>query len=301
MFSRLLIPLDGSSRAEAVLPAVAGFAKTLGVPVSLLHVIEKNAPEEVHDERHLRDRDEAARYLEGIKRVLQQQGIAVECHVHEDAVEKAADGIARHARELSADLIMMCTHGRGGIKRWLLGAVAQQVASAGETPVFLVPPDRDRASSFSCTSIVLPLDSKREHEAGVTVALFLAQKFHAAVHLACAVPRQHDISGKWTSVSRLLPGATQELLEQSVDQGEHYLKEMEKCFSERGIPVSSDLIRGDPKKTIKRAIKNLRPDLVVLGTHGRVGLGAFFEGSVAPEIGTACGVPVLLVPLKKDK
>ena len=61
MFKHLLVPLDGSPLAEAALPAAAYLAQKLGASVTLLHVIEQDAPQEIHGERHLTDPDEAQR------------------------------------------------------------------------------------------------------------------------------------------------------------------------------------------------------------------------------------------------
>ncbi len=63
MFKHLLVPLDGSKLAESALPVAAWLAKTLKAPITLLHVIEQDAPEEVHRDRHLTNSDEAEAYL----------------------------------------------------------------------------------------------------------------------------------------------------------------------------------------------------------------------------------------------
>ena len=64
------------------------------------------------------------------------------------------------------------------------------------------------------------------------------------------------------------------------------------------IAFSSELVRGDPTKAIVSAIHKRRPDLVVLGTHGKAGLDALFEGSVGAKICATSNVPVLLAPAK---
>ena len=66
MFKSILVPLDGSHLAEAGLPAAASLAEKLNAPVTLLHVIEQNAPEAVHNERHLKLPQEAEAYLQGL-------------------------------------------------------------------------------------------------------------------------------------------------------------------------------------------------------------------------------------------
>ena len=63
MFKHILVPLDGSHLAEAALAPAARIAGTLGAPVTLIHIIEQEAPREVHKDRHLTQADEAQAYL----------------------------------------------------------------------------------------------------------------------------------------------------------------------------------------------------------------------------------------------
>ena len=71
MFKHILVPLDGSKLAEAALPAAVSLAKTFKAPVTLLHIIEQDAPEEIHRDRHLTEASEAEAYLAKIaKRIF---------------------------------------------------------------------------------------------------------------------------------------------------------------------------------------------------------------------------------------
>ena len=169
MLTRILVPLDGSRSAESVLPAVMAFASACRAPVALLHVIEKNAPQEVHDERHLQGYEEAENYLDGLRELLEREGVTVTCHVHEGELSNVPAGIALHVKELIADFIMMCTHGNNTLRRFLWGSVPRAVVAAADTvPVFFIPPpDGHTATAFTCGSIMLPLDGQKEHESAV--------------------------------------------------------------------------------------------------------------------------------------
>src|SRR5438105_1325724 len=107
MYQCLLVPLDGSRLAEAVLPVVDRFASTLQAKVMLLHVIERGAPATVHGEHHLQTTEEAATYLQVQAERLRVHGIAVETHVHEVPEGDVARSIAAHAQEERADLIVL--------------------------------------------------------------------------------------------------------------------------------------------------------------------------------------------------
>ena len=116
MYQRLLVPLDGSRLAEAVLPLIGWLAPACQAMVVLLHVIERGAPATVHGEHHLQTTEEAAAYLRGQAERLRAHGIVVETHVHEVPEGDVARSIAAHAQEERADLIVLCTHGSGGIR-----------------------------------------------------------------------------------------------------------------------------------------------------------------------------------------
>ena len=109
MFKHLLVSLDGSRLAEAALPAAVSLAGTLGARVTLFHVMERGAPQEIHGERHLTSLDEAGAYLDEVSARFFPAGMPLERHVHGSEVNDVARSIAEHVAELRSDLIVMCT------------------------------------------------------------------------------------------------------------------------------------------------------------------------------------------------
>ena len=97
MFTRLLVPLDGSRMAETALPIVERLAAIDNASVILLHVIERGAPATVHGDRHLTAVDEANAYLETIAASLRAKNIPVSAHTHEVPQGNVARSIADHA------------------------------------------------------------------------------------------------------------------------------------------------------------------------------------------------------------
>ena len=134
----LLVPLDGSPGAEAVLPAAITLARRMPARVILLHSIERNAPETVHGERHLTSEAEADAYLAATADRLRAEGVPVAWHVHVVPVGDVPRSIATHAVEDSADLILLSTHGVSDPRTWLMGAVAQGVIRYAAPPVLLL-------------------------------------------------------------------------------------------------------------------------------------------------------------------
>ena len=307
MFKHLLVPLDGSRMAESALPAAAYLAQTLGARVTLIHVIERGAPKEVHSQRHLSQPEEADQYLKEIAARAFPASLSVETHVHTSEVKDVARSIVEHTGELRPDLIVMCSHGSGGLRDRLFGSIAQQIIAVvrntpqNAAPVFLVRPGKTApVQPFKLEKMLLPLDGKPEHEQGLPVASGLAQACGAALHLAMVVPTFGTLSGEQAASSRLLPGATAAVLELAESGGQVYLQNLLPGLLARGLVVTGEVARGDPASTVARIAERAGAGLIVLGTHGKTGTEAFWSGSFAPKILSKTSVPLLLVPVKES-
>lgn len=143
VFSRILVPLDGSEVGEAALPCVEALAAQIKSSVMLLHVnpplykalgeVEYPAPFPQEMIESLRAAGRA--YLGGVSQRLEKKGFEVNFElVSGDPAEK----ILEYAKEKRFNLIAMSSHGRGGIARWVLGSVANKVIRGGEVPVWIV-------------------------------------------------------------------------------------------------------------------------------------------------------------------
>ena len=301
MFKHLLVPLDGSRMAEAALP-IAGILAARGKgTLTLVHVIERNAPSEVHSERHLVTAAEAEAYLREVGRLSLLAGLTVATHVHEAMVKDVARSITEHTAEFSPDLVVMTTHGRGSARRMVFGTIAQQVIALGETPVLLVRPTERQpiVAHADWRRILAPLDGDAMHEKGLPVAVELAKAFSCPLHLLAVTPTLGELSGSDAAAGMLLPGATRLKLEMDDDNARAYVEERATVLRAAGVDTVSETSRGDPAAAIVRAARRLSADLVVMGTHGRAGTVAFWEGSVAARVIAKATVPLLLVPLKQ--
>jgi nucleotide-binding universal stress UspA family protein len=302
MFKHLLVPLDGSRLAEAALPAAAALSETLGAWVTLVHVIEQGAPQEIHGERHLSDSAEASGYLTEIAARVFPPGLRVEPHVHTTEVKDVARSIVEHANEFGPDLIVMCTHGRGGLRTWLLGSMAQQVIALGRTPVLLIQPDDAAATrTAEFRRLLVPLDGNPDHEQGLAVAAALAEACAADLHLLMVVPTLGTLPGKHGAAARLLPGATSAWLDMSEEAARAYLHPRLNHLLASGLPSTAEVCRGDPAIAITRTARRLQSDLIVMGTHGKRGMDAFWSGSVAAQVASRSRVPMLLVPVRASR
>ncbi len=301
MFKHILVPLDGSRLAESALPAAAYIAVKLASMVTLIHVIENNAPQEVHGQPHLRTAQEAELYLQEIRKLWFPKVQLLDCHVHTAEVADVARSIVDHSGELDYDLIVMCSHGRGKAKQLFMGSIAQTIIGLGSIPVLIIHPDATGAlSEFSCRTILVPLDNDPDHGQGLPVAKELAGKFGAALHLSMVVELFTTLSGVRAVTSRLLPGTTSRLLEISARNGEKFVQQRLSELLRQGYNASADVLRGDPVGVIVKSAQTIKADLIVLATHGKSGMEGFLAGSFSHKLCSLCTTPLLLIPVVSD-
>jgi nucleotide-binding universal stress UspA family protein len=299
MFKHILVPLDGSSLAEVVLPAAAYLARVLAAQVTLVHIIEQGASASVHGERHLTAAKEAEGYLEEVARRAFPADLTVRRHVHTEAMENVARGIVDHQAELAPDLILLCTHGRSGLRDLLFGRIAQQVVASGSTPVLLIRPQRLKPQEpFLCRSLLAPTDGRPTHERGLDTAFALARATSARVELLAVVPTMEKLAGRQAASGRFMPGTTRAILEVAQEQLESYLRHHAGRGQAEGLAVSASVLRGDPASVIVETAARVDADIIVLGTHGKAGTEAFWAHSVTAGVLGKTTRPLLLVPVR---
>jgi nucleotide-binding universal stress UspA family protein len=187
MFSRILIPLDGSTLAERSIAHAEQFARIFGSSIVLLQVLE---PTSFHENPNPVDpfgwqirKAEADMYMHGvaarIRKNLNEGGrgnkISVEYSIREG---KTAENIVDFAHDDKTDLLVISTHGAGGLSRWNISSVIQKVINLVYLPVLIV-----RAYNQSGTDdgrihyrrILLPIDSSRRSEYSLSAGIALAQ------------------------------------------------------------------------------------------------------------------------------
>jgi nucleotide-binding universal stress UspA family protein len=155
MYSQIVVPLDGSEESARALPHAVELARAGSATLHLLMVVSRSeeiefmrgAGESYLTAEYSRDmaRDliaarikHAEDYLKEVASSLESQGVKVQTAVREGA---AVENIVAHSREQQADLIVMCTRGRGGIQRLLVGSTTDRVIRSGGVPVLAIPPE----------------------------------------------------------------------------------------------------------------------------------------------------------------
>ena len=141
MYKKILVPLDGSELAKIALDQAEKLAKTFDAEIILFQVIPfmpiYGSPELVTpliiDEKQ---KEAAEKYLADVTEELKKRDLRATAMVRTG--QQVAVEIIDYAKEVGADLIVMCTHGRSGITRWVLGSVTLEVLTRAETPILLI-------------------------------------------------------------------------------------------------------------------------------------------------------------------
>jgi len=301
MFKHILVPLDGSKLAEAAVPVAVSLTKALHAPVTLLHIIERDAPQEIHKDHHLTQADEASMYLEGLARRAFPPEAKVDWHVHTAAIKDVAASIVEHAvTEFQPDLIVMCKHGKTGVRELLVGSIAQQVVAHGTTPLLLIKPEVDSTTTFEPKRILVPLDSGPVHDDSLPLTKDLATAYQSEIYLLTVIPTLTTVTGEKAAASSLLPATTSAMLDINAENAEADLQEHLDELKQEEFRAKAEIVRGDPAAEIVNLSERLKADLITLTTHRKAGAAAFWARSVAPNVTRRARVPILLIPLKEQ-
>ncbi len=297
-FTRILVPLDGSSLAESVLPAAYAVAERCGATITLLHVMEHNAPQTVHGEPHIGDTEQAHRYLREVGDRYQEGSVPTELHVHENKEHNVPRSIAEHVAELHVDLIALATHGSGGLRGFLFGSIAQQALRQTTVPVLLVRPETGEVPSGGFKRIVVPLDGTPQAHHALPVAVMLAVASVAALHLVRVVPTVSTIPSS-SGAATFSPSATAALLDIEGEEANTALSAL-RAEIPSSVPMTQEVRRGDVVEELLAGVEHVNADLVVMSTHGRAGVEGLWTGSVASRLIGRLTRPVILVPIPPD-
>ncbi len=302
MFQHLLVPLDGSRLAESILPVVQTFARALDATVTLLHVVEPAPPASIHGEPHLANAEEARAYLENLAAVLRTENINADIHIDVAEGGDVVRAIFAHGGELHADLIVLTNHGRSGLKQALFGSIAQQVLQSGEIPVLLVKAEQAvPPAPYACQNILVPLDSSALYEKALDVAVALARAVGATLHIALVVPTMRTLSPERAATGTLLPSSTRAVLDLAENGAAEYLEQKRAQWQGSGVEIQTQVLRGDIPTQIVAAEQQNAADLIVMATHGRAGLDAFWSGSIAPKVLNRAHAPLLLLRVRGEE
>ena len=301
MYKRILVPLDGSRFSESVLPYARFFAKALKAPVSLLYVVEPEALMPVvsgggrYDDLLTAETQYRGDYLRNIATSFSDVP-AVDRRVE---IGKPAEVITDRAAAEAETLIAMATHGRSGIKRWLLGSVAGKVLHATANPLLLVRTDEilKNGDTVVLRKVIVPLDGSKVAEAILPHAVEFSEKMNLEIVLLriYVSPKPDHVLQYQHTLDRLW--------EQMRNEAQTYLEETARQLSGNGVRnVSTVLLDGDvAEEKIIDVARNTPQSLIAICTHGRTGVGRWVLGSIADRVVHHSEKPVLIIRTSTDR
>ena len=295
MIDDILVPIDGSPFSEHVLPVALDIARRSGARVHLVQVHEAAVPAAqapdmpVFDatfDRELRHQEEL--YLLSLADRCVQHGVRAHTELMDGPV---CEALTRYAAEVGIDMIVMTTHGRGGISRAWIGSVADALIRRAAVPVLLVRPhtDHDWDAALQARHILIPLDGSPLSESAVRQALILGGLTGAHYTLLRVVPP--------------LPFVThgaQPILDargarESLDDAAAYLQRVAGMVRAQGATVDiSAVVHGVPAQAILDYAARHDVDAIAMATHGRGGWMRFALGSVADTVMRGTTLPIVL-------
>ena len=278
MYERILVPLDGSPLAEQVLAYVSVLGKAFGSSVTLFRTFD-TVPEEMADPEHgvyidrlaSAFRNTTLEYLGRVKSSMTELGDAVSTSAHEG---DAASLIINEAANDPNTLIVMATHGRSGITRWVLGSVTDKVLRAAANSLMIIRArPQEGFTAVQIDTLVVPLDGSPMSEEVLTHVTAMSKAIGAKVNLVRVAPS---------------PDGQAEARE--------YLSQLGERLRQEGVTsVEEHVLNGEPAGALLDMLESSPHAMVTMTTRGRSGLERWVLGSVTDRIVRHSGTPVLVV------
>ncbi len=276
MFERILVPLDGSERAESVLSQIRRMLTYHDAEVLLLQTVSLSMAPGTIDRRSSGSRwARAGTYLESITRRLVSEGMKVTQKVAQGA---PTETILRVAGAERTTLIVLSTHGRTGNPRSRLGNVMQRLLKTSLVPVLVMPSFTQMGEEF------IPADSRERSFRTILVPIAdseLSLQILPSVEAIVETFGSHVI-----------------LLNVREPGGAGHVSPMRSAFDllkQKGVPVEPLILRGEPGARILEVAEKRKVDLIALTTHARSGVSRWGMGSVADIVLHGAQVPLLVV------
>lgn len=315
MFTKALVPLDGTEVSEGIIPFITQFARGLEMGVVLATAVEfgplrsgalgrlagglvqplsgdspegdsPSVPGELRERTH---RDVKSR-LDDLADRIALEGIAAESSV---GFGPASDTIIRMAQESDCDLIAMSTRGRGTLGSGLLGSVTYKVMHESPMPVLAITPERARRrwdADYGISRVIVPLDGSELAESVLPYAATLSRGMDMSVTLVQVLPSDDFYTDGYT-VIEVQPGAGDQLRADA----RRYMEGIARQMRDEGLSVAVQTVQGKPSSEIAEMARSTDHSMIALATHGRSGVRRLLMGSVTEAVVRESGDPVLVV------
>jgi nucleotide-binding universal stress UspA family protein len=279
-------------------------AKDVGATLELLGVIEPSPPEVAAElnpvlraQRMLTcKKAQVEKYLRDMAEKLADVGMRVTATTVEG---EAAECIVAEAEKQPDTLIAMCTHGRSGIPRWLMGSVADRVLHGSTNALLFVRAQtpEDLVPGVRLSSIIVPLDESALAEEVLPHVVALAKPRELKVVLVTVTPPAWEY---YRHVDYPVPNYDRHIEEVDA-QALGYLRRVAQGLHDQGVSSTEEiLLHGHAGGAIAGLAQATEGNMVAMTTHGRSGVGRWVLGSVTDKVVRQSGEPVLVIRSSRD-
>lgn len=291
----ILVPTDGSEGAMTGARRGLDLAAATGAAVHVLSVVNTREIEPSLSRVDGDDRSEQDQLFEaGAERAVDAVTGLAQTHLSgrvSGAIRRGIpfQEIGDYVETHDIDLVVMGTHGRTGLKRLLLGSVAEKTLRTVSVPVVAVPQSVDAVEpgAGEYENILLPTDSSEGAEIAIDWGLTLADVYEATVHTV------------YSADTRRIVGARDmaEIHDALERVGRDALEHVRQQAQTANISVAGHIGSGPAARVILDYSDNHDIDMIVMGTHGRSGVNRYLIGSVTETVVRNADVPVCCVPM----
>lgn len=291
-YKKILVPLDGSELAEKVLTTAVDLAESFSAELLLLRVREPLGhvmDTEMRAQLHRLRKDEIQAYM---KRVMQSDVIHGRVKAEAKLMSGAvAETIIDCAQKSDVDLIMMSSHGRSGIGRWVYGSVAEKVLRQSPCATIILQAKAD-VPMFTHKHFLVTLDGSKLAEKAIDPLLPIARALSARVTFLRVTTMPY------LGTEAIDPLVSKQNLDRIEErermEAREYLQRVRNTLTDTGVPISIEVTSGPVAETILSYAEHQDVDLIAISSHGRSGVGRWFYGSVAEKVlrGAPCAMLV---------
>ncbi len=284
MYDQILFPTDGSEPSESVLKYALQIAAEHEATIHVLNVVDIS-------------HDSLSGMQDDVDDTLEQEGTEIVDEAAQRATEHGIDvvsevlhgdpyeAIVEYSTQSAIELIVIPTHGRRGLQRFLLGSVTERVINTADVPVIAVNPGT-QSLAYPCQELLVPTDGSRGSELALSEGVALANATGATLHLLHVVE-----TGSLGPDARSLV-KDEELTTRADEIIADAIETAEAATIDR---IESEIEFGVPSKEIRNYIDTHEIDFAILGTHGTTDFSRYMMGGVSAKIVRTSPVPVMWV------
>lgn len=307
----LLVPLDGSTIAESVIPYAVTMARATRRGLILLSVLPLMTSEPSTNgssavllsgvQRREQEATATRLYLESVTQTIAADDLPVEIQVIVGVPEQDIAAYAQSDPRITG--VALATHARHGLSRLLFGSVAEHVIQTTTLPVLLVRANLHQTAPIlppTFKTIMVPLDGTRAAEEAMPIARALvATESNGRLILLSVLHEVPEVS--FSMADALAPTLSQspdwinDEYQRQIEYAQMYLLQLSQDLHAQGVPVITRRAFGSPPIEITHVGKTEHADLLVMTTHGRTGMLNQWQADVARRVLHETRVPLLLV------